>query len=296
VCVKKNVVFIQANDKQMLGAKLAEFAIRRASKRNDEFDIVIMRVEDFPHLFNREGQSYTKNGIEVPWDKSDLQSFTLTRFLPPQLMNFSGRALVIDPDVFATSNTEVMDLFDMDMEEFSLRCVITENENGRTFHSSNMLLDCNKLTDWNWDILIDNIFYKKVDYREQMSLKRQDPSIIGPLEEIWNHYDTLTSETKFIHFTKRLTQPWKTGLEVDFYYEPGRPKFGFIPRSLVDGIKRILKRPGFETHYLENPNSDQVSFFLDLVRDAVSSGAINKLDLESEIEKKHVRQDLLNVI
>lgn len=290
------MVFIQTNDKQMLGAKLAEFAIRRGSQRNDEFDIQIMRVEDYPQLFDREGQTYLKKGHEVLWDKEDLQSFTLTRFLPPQLMNYTGKAVVIDPDVFAIENTEVMDLFDMDMEGYAMRCVYNDGDNGRVFKSSNMLLDCEKLKNWNWDQMVQDLFNKKIDYRDQMSLKLQDESTIGPLEEKWNHYDFLDESTKFIHFTKRVTQPWKTGLEIDFYYDPVGPKFGFIPRSLVDGVKRVLNKPGAETHYMKNPNEKQVDFFIKLVRDALAAGHISKPEIESEIDSKHVRQDLLQII
>ena len=34
----------------------------------------------------------------------DLQSFTPLRFMPPQLMGYEGRAIVIDPDVFAVGD------------------------------------------------------------------------------------------------------------------------------------------------------------------------------------------------
>ena len=44
----------------------------------------------------------------------DLQSFTPLRFMPPQLMGYEGRAIVVDPDVFAVG--DVHELLTRDME------------------------------------------------------------------------------------------------------------------------------------------------------------------------------------
>ena len=97
-------VFIQANDKQYVGALVAEYALRRNSRHNDKFDIRIMNYNDFPFLHAREGQMYLRDGGKREWVRDDLQSFTPTRFLPPQLMAYQGRAVVIDPDVFARAD------------------------------------------------------------------------------------------------------------------------------------------------------------------------------------------------
>jgi len=35
--------------------------------------------------------------VKRPWFNDDLQSFTPTRFMPPELMAYQGRAVVIDP-------------------------------------------------------------------------------------------------------------------------------------------------------------------------------------------------------
>ena len=47
------------------------------------------------------------------WRNDDLQSFTPLRFLPPQLMGYQGRAVVIDPDIFATG--DIWELLSRDM-------------------------------------------------------------------------------------------------------------------------------------------------------------------------------------
>lgn len=90
-------VFIQTNHKQIVGAKVAAYALRRFSQHNDRFDVRIIDLRDYPWFAAREGQRYLRDGVQRVWLNDDLQSFTPTRFLPPQLMNFQGRALVIDP-------------------------------------------------------------------------------------------------------------------------------------------------------------------------------------------------------
>ena len=58
--------------------------------------------------------------------------------------------------------------------------------------------------------------------------------IIGPLEPGWNDFDHLGPGTKLLHNTRRMTQPWKTGLPVDFTpveHFPLFPPFGWLMRA-----------------------------------------------------------------
>ena len=74
----EHCVFIQANDKQYVGALVAEYALRRNSRHNDKFDIRIMNYDDFPFLHEREEQMYLRDGGKREWVRDDLQSFTHT--------------------------------------------------------------------------------------------------------------------------------------------------------------------------------------------------------------------------
>ena len=70
----KDTVFIQANDRQMLGARIAAYSFRRNSRRPHRFDVRIMSLDDFPRL-KRAGQSILRGGYVRTWDPDDLQSF-----------------------------------------------------------------------------------------------------------------------------------------------------------------------------------------------------------------------------
>ncbi len=85
----------------MLGAKVAAHALARNSAQRDAFDVRIIHTDDYPFLRARDGQQFLRDGVKRHWRMDDLQSFTPLRFLPPELMGYQGRAVVIDPDIFA---------------------------------------------------------------------------------------------------------------------------------------------------------------------------------------------------
>jgi len=286
---KKYKVFIQSNKKQLAGALIAKHSIISNSKRPELFEVEIMELENYPQLLKYEGKKYLKNGHYDTWNYNDLQSFTMTRFLPPQLMNYEGRAIAIDPDVFATEGTEIMELFEKDMNGYS---ILACSSGGKGFKSSVMLLDCAKLKHWNWERCLEEIFTLKRDYRDWAFLNFEPKGSVGVLEDCWNHCDILNEDTRFIHYTRRLTQPWKTGLKVDFRYDIKSSKFSFIPLPVLKFLKRALRRgTEYHTKYMKNPYPDQETFFFKLVKNALSDGAISNDFVKSNIALGYIRKD-----
>ena len=150
----KACVFIQTNHKQITGAIVAQHALRRYSQNNDKFDVKIIDSRDYPFFAAHEGKQYLRDGVKREWLNDDLQSFTPLRFMPPELMHYSGRAVVIDPDVFAVS--DVWDLLSRDMNGKAILCRRRAGPKGYVdgcLASSVMLLDCAKLKHWHFQIL-----------------------------------------------------------------------------------------------------------------------------------------------
>lgn len=303
-------IFIHTNHKQMLGALVAKYCIERNSPHCERFSVELIRLQDYPHLLQRHGCTYKRKGIEYTWDNQDLQSFTPLRFLPPQLMGYEGRALVIDPDIFALA--DIYELLTMDMRDKAILCRHVDNPNkgASYFASSVMLLDCAKLRHWRWEEAIDELFAGTRDYNDWTRLYLEDPATIGPLGEEWNSFDKLTEQTKLLHNTGRLTQPWKTGLPIDFTTHPKSrsrkelpPKWGFVPRPVVDLAKRLLGRPLPDTRpnrgskvYLAHPDKKQVDLFFSMLSECLSEDKVSKDFVASEIAKGHVRKDALDLV
>src|SRR5262245_57517030 len=105
--------FIQANDNQLVAAKVAKFALEtRGGAGARGIPVTIMNVDEMPMFAAFSNAAYLCAGQMTRYDRRHVQSFTLSRFLPPEIMSFSGRALVIDPDVLALRDVGDLLAFD----------------------------------------------------------------------------------------------------------------------------------------------------------------------------------------
>ena len=68
-------VFIHTNHRQMAGARVGEYALKRNSARRDDFDVRLIHTDDHPFLAEKEGQDYLRDGGTRTWRMDDLQSF-----------------------------------------------------------------------------------------------------------------------------------------------------------------------------------------------------------------------------
>ncbi|MBK8174118.1 MAG: hypothetical protein IPK66_02060 [Rhodospirillales bacterium] len=291
----KPTVFIQTNHKQIVGALVAEYSLKRNSSHADAFDVRIMHTKDYPFLLAREGQEYLRDGVSRRWHMEDLQSFTPTRFLPPQLMGYEGRAVSIDPDVFAVA--DVWDLLTRDMHGKAImaRPRSGYKEKKGVMATSVMLLDCAKLRHWTVEEQFAELFARKRDYAKWIGLLYEPADTIGLLENEWNDLDKLSPATKMLHTTKRKTQPWKTGLPVDFML-PEKPS-GFAVLGWLNQVRRrVFGDYAFLGHYVPHPDPNQERFFFGLLRECVDKGIVSEDLLREEMRQNHIRHDAFEVL
>ena len=279
----------------MVGALVSAHSLKRNSPNADKFDVRIIDTKDHPFLKAKQGQSFLRDGVQRVWDFEDLQSFTPLRFMPPELMGYEGRAVVIDPDIFAVG--DVWELLTRDMGGKAILCRYRSGVKRllRFYASSVMLLDCAKLTHWQVEKQFDELFEGKRDYMQWISLKLEPPGAIGLFEPEWNDFDKLTAETKLLHNTRRMTQPWKTGLPVDFTLaERSRV---FPPLGWAIRLKRKLSGSGnFFRNYLRHPDQNQEAFFFGLLRECVEQGVVTEDMLREEMRQNHVRHDAFELL
>jgi hypothetical protein len=272
-----NTVFIFTNDKQMLGAKVAKFALEKHRNDPASFRVEIVRVEKAAAFQNFVGKKYLFGKDEWrTYTLDDLQSFTLTRFMPPALMGYQGYAIGIDPDIFAL--TDVSELFTMDLGGHTIAACRKKD----AWDSSVMLMDCAKLK-WNIETILADLAAGNRAYMRVMTLDGED---VTEIPRLWNNLDTLTPNTKMLHTTGRMTQPWKTGLPIDFTRNTMPKYFGLIPR---EPIHKLLGK--YETHYQPHPDKGIERFFFDLLKEALGAGAITEAELDNAIMAGDVRKD-----
>ena len=289
-------VFIHTNPKQVVGAIVAEHALRRSSQHNDKFDIQIIDTQDHPFLAEYEGREYLRDGVPRVWLNDDLQSFTPLRFMPPELMGYRGRAVIIDPDIFAVG--DIWELLSRDMAGKAIFCRSRSGTKGiidKCMASSVMLLDCARLEQWQCEAQFRSMFEFELDYSDWICLKHENRDTIGLLENEWNDFDHLTARTKMLHTTRRKTQPWKTGLPVD--WRPAErfrlfPPIGWLMRAR----RKLFGEYALLGSYKAHPDANQEQLFFGLLRECCEQGLVSEELLKREMRQNHVRHDVLDVL
>jgi len=292
----QHCVFIHTNHKQIVGARVAAYALHRNSARPDAFEVRIIHTEDYPFFKAREGHEYLRDGVRRRWLNDDLQSFTPLRFMPPELMGYQGRAVVIDPDIFALG--DVWSLLSRDMGDKAILCRRRSGPKGlvdRCLASSVMLLDCAKLQHWRCEEQFEEMFAFTRDYMPWVCLKLEARSSIGLFEDEWNDFDRLTAQTKMLHNTRRRTQPWKTGLPID--WRPAERFRLFPPVAWAMRARRhLFGEYALLGNYKRHPDPNQERLFFGLLRECLEQGVVTEGMLREEMRKNHVRHDAFEVI
>lgn len=293
--MSKPTVFIQTNERQWLGALVSAYSLKSRSAEPEAFDVQIMHVRDFPFLAEKEGQSFLRGGVSRIWRMHDLQSFTPLRFMPPRLMGYQGRAVVIDPDVFAVG--DVMELLNRDMQGTAVmgRRRSHKDEKAWQIATSVMLLDCARLRHWQPEQEFDELFRFERDYKDWIVLGHEDPANLGVLEDEWNDFDRLSADTKMLHNTKRKTQPWKTGLPVD--YTPAEKLRKYPVLHKLNKLRAsLLGEYALLGKYQPHPDQRQEQFFFDLLSECLAKGVVSESLVRDEMAKNHVRHDALDLV
>ncbi len=288
-------VFIHTNQRQWLGALVSAWSLRRNSAHADAFDVEYIRAEDYPYLSEREGQPFLRGGVKRIWRMDDLQSFTPLRFQPPKLMGYEGRALVIDPDVFAVG--DVWELLTRDMQGAAVmgRHRSDKADKQQRVATSVMLLDCARLRHWQPEQEFAELFTFERDYKDWIGLEHEPAENVGYLEPEWNDFDRLTERTRLLHNTKRKTQPWKTGLPID--YTPA-DKLRRIPALFALNRLRakLFGEYAFLGHYQRHPDASQERFFFGMLRECLDAGFVDEELVRQEMSRNHVRHDALELV
>jgi hypothetical protein len=288
-------VFIHTNHKQYVGALVSAYSMKRHSAHRDELRIELIHTKDHAFLAAKEGQKFLRGGKQQTWRMEDLQSFTPLRFMPPELMGYEGRAVVVDPDIFAVG--DIHELLTRDMQGKAIMCRKRPGKEDQPGHyaTSVMLLENAALKHWRTAESFNALFEGDKDYIDWIELKNEDPAAIGSFEPEWNDFDHLTPATKLLHNTKRHTQPWKTGLPIDFV-EADKFRI-FPPKGWVRAArKRLLGDYTLAGSYKAHPDPGQEQFFFGLLKEMLAEGEIDEALLKTEMDQDHIRHDALEVI
>lgn len=272
-------IFICTNDNQAIGAKVSKQSFLSRSSYNN-CDIEIIHESDFPELKNFFSLPYKRKGKMIEHEKNDMQSFTLLRFIVPELMNYHGKALVIDPDVFLVRNG-LEQILDISLENHAI--FARKGLKKGSWGSSVMLLNCLKLNHWKLPEFIEQMHSGKLDYDDLINLKSEEGTI-GELESKWNEFDVIKKNTILLHTTEKITQPWRTGLELNslipplFYIFPRAPIYKLFGKNLTIGRN--------------HPQESVINFFMKELSNCIRNGLVTCNEIDQAIESNFLRPDI----
>ena len=270
-------IFICTNKFQKLAAKVSAFSFAQYGFD----DIEILEIENHEILKDKLNSTYLRDG-KITKFVDDLQSFTLLRFYPFTLKNLK-KCLIIDPDVFAVKNpTKELDEF-FSRNEFNIACTKI-NENFRT----EVILLNNISYKWDFEEIINDLFNHKIDYKDLIYLNSKKYfSKVNRLPLEFNHHDKVDENTLLLHTTKRITQPWKEGLKIDFYDEKNNKIYKFKQQ-----IKKLLNLNyninAISKNYIKHPNKKVENTVLKIFKDCLNSNFIKENEIEDAIRNKYV--------
>jgi hypothetical protein len=158
-----------------------------------------------------------------------------------------------------------------------------------------MLLDNARLEQWQLERNFAEMFDFKRDYMHWISLRLEPRGSIGVLEPAWNDFDRLAPDTRLIHNTRRNTQPWKTGLPVD--YRPPQKAASLKPANIWHRVRRTLfGEYSFLGQYKKHPDANQERLFFALLKECVAKGIVTRDMIGEQMRKNNVRHDALDLI
>jgi hypothetical protein len=273
-------IFIQANKYQYPAAKVAKYSFSKFNLN----DVDILHVDDFKCLKKNFKNKYLRNSKLVEF-KDDLQSFTLLRFFAPKIMNYSGKCIVIDPDVFAVRDPSklISECFD----EASVMCTFYNNSP----RSEVMMLNCKKIN-WDYEDIINKVFQRKIDYKDLMNLSFDKNLIIKEIGKMYNSHDKILSDTILLHTTNRITQPWKNFLKVDFEKHNVSFKEIFVNR-LKFYLGLSYRKDIISNNYYTHPDKEVIKFIKDMFKEAINKKILTKLELEDSLKKKYISRFII---
>ena len=199
-------VFIGSGEASLIERKVAIYSLRKHTKR--QLDIYVCNGTHNAIELNDEEPVLAPMSLRVKY--RNVTEFSLYRFLIPQLCEYTGKAIYIDSDTICLS--DIGQLFDTPLDGADFLAKPDAYEGEQLWGLSVMLIDCERCR-FDLEQIIDEIdsgLYSMTDFSVMApKFLTHHPYKIGRLDPHWNVFDQRDDQTKLIHYTNLLTQPWK---------------------------------------------------------------------------------------
>ena len=197
-------VFIGSGEASLLERKTLIHSLRKHTRR--PLDLYVFNGTHNALEHNDEPPRLAPMSLRVKY--TNFTEFSLYRFLIPQLCNHEGRAIFLDSDTICLG--DIGELFDMPMGGAAMMCIKAYDT--AEWGPSVLLLDC-KSCRFDLEQILDEIEAGKFTYSEFTRFApgylAVHPHEIAQLDNAWNSFDRCDAQTKIIHYTDLMRQPWR---------------------------------------------------------------------------------------
>jgi len=232
-------VFIGSGEASLLERKTLLFSLKKHTAR--ELDINVFNGTHDTVERNAEAPFRINMPLKVKY--ANFTEFSNYRWYIPHFCNYKGKAIWMDSDIIAFD--DIGKLFDTPMKGYDILAVkgsYNQEEGQETFATSVMLIDCEKCKKFDIELYFREIEENKYSYNEMARMSKKfleyHPINIGELDKNWNVFDSWDKDTKLLHYTGLLTQPWKYHNhpygELWFNYFFNAFQKGFITQKDID--------------------------------------------------------------
>lgn len=203
-------VFIGSGEASLLERKVLIYSLHRNSNR--EIDIYTFNGTHNSIERNQDEPFLAPMPLKVKY--RNVTEFSYYRFLIPEICQHQGKAIWLDSDMIALG--DIGELFDTPMNGAGLLMKKTAYPDLAPEQDPRcpavMLIDCEKVR-FDLEALIQESDRKLYSERDLMHMTTQfrqvHPFEVGEFDPEWNIRDYWNQNTKLIHYTNLMTQPWK---------------------------------------------------------------------------------------
>lgn len=186
-------IYVGTDRSQLIGAKILDYSIRRRTA----LEVVTQPMHELALPQPKTAKHHSRTG------------FSFARFAIPELAGRQGRAIYMDADMLVFK--DIAELWGFPFDGAKVVCQEEPPVRGqkrRRKQCSVMLLDCEAL-DWDVNKIVSGLdgLY---DYHELMSelCILDETEVSYALPSVWNSLEHFDEETRLIHYTDMLNQPW----------------------------------------------------------------------------------------
>lgn len=272
-------VYIQSNERQLSAAKVSKNTFEKFN-----LDTKIILIEECDFFKDIVNKPYLRKGKKKIY-KNDLQSFTLLRFYIPTIHEGEEDFLIVDPDVFAIKDPSIIKKNNI---KNTLYCTYYNNS-PRTevmyFHKINSF--------WNFDSILDDLLNFKLDYYDLFCLNFNKQNLkLKEISQAFNHHDKIDDETILLHTTKRITQPWKLGLDVDFDRDIS------FKNMFLNNLKKFFRlnynKELISKKYLKHHSQDVFNFVLQEFNNTIKNGSLDYTEIKKDISNNFLSKAFID--